>query len=237
MRLVLADRLAGQIAVTGEDVAFEDLGGARTHNTKSGVAHYMGTDEEDAIDYVKALLSYLPSNNLDPLPALDVPPVETVLPEALTDEDLELDTLIPDSPNQPYDMHELIAKVLDDGDFFELQPAHAANIVIGFGRDAKPEAVLDVAPARGRPEARRIAAVAASRRGSQSISVTLTAYLSPWCRGCPRRRAGGRSSAAGRLPHGTIQRGCRRSSSPGRYQYPVYQRPARAQVRGSTADE
>ena len=65
--------------VTGEEVTLEELGGARTHNTKSGDAHYLGEDEDDAIDYVKALLSYLPSNNLDPLPALDVAPVDVVL--------------------------------------------------------------------------------------------------------------------------------------------------------------
>ena len=64
--------------VTGEDVTLEELGGARTHNTKSGVAHYLAEDEADALDYVKALLSYLPSNNLDPLPALDVAPVDIV---------------------------------------------------------------------------------------------------------------------------------------------------------------
>src|SRR3712207_7483913 len=94
--------------VTGEDVSLEDLGGARTHNTKSGVAHYLAEDETDALDYVKALLSYLPSNNLDPLPVLDVPPVATALPDALTDADLELDSFIPDSPNSPYDMHTVV---------------------------------------------------------------------------------------------------------------------------------
>ena len=97
--------------VTGEEVTLEELGGARTHNTKSGVAHYLAEDEADALDYVKALLSYLPSNNLDPLPALDVAPVDVVLPDALTDEDLELDTFIPDSANTPYDMHTVIEHV------------------------------------------------------------------------------------------------------------------------------
>src|SRR3712207_6952389 len=63
--------------VTGEDVSLEELGGARTHNTKSGVAHYLAEDEADALDYVKALLSYLPSNNLDPLPAVEVAPADT----------------------------------------------------------------------------------------------------------------------------------------------------------------
>jgi len=129
--------------VTGEDVTLEELGGARTHNTKSGVAHYLAEDEADALDYVKALLSYLPSNNLDPLPALDVPPAETVLPDALTDEDLELDTFIPDSANTPYDMHTVIEHVLDDGEFLEVQPLFAPNILIGFGRvEGRPVGVV-----------------------------------------------------------------------------------------------
>jgi propionyl-CoA carboxylase beta chain len=129
--------------VTGEDVTLEELGGARTHNTKSGVAHYLGEDEDDAIDYVKALLSYLPSNNLDPLPALDVAPVETVLPDALTDEDLELDTFIPDSANTPYDMHTVLEHILDDGEFLEVQPLFAPNILIGFGRvEGRPVGVV-----------------------------------------------------------------------------------------------
>jgi propionyl-CoA carboxylase beta chain len=129
--------------VTGEDVTLEELGGARTHNTKSGVAHYLGEDEADALDYVKALLSYLPSNNLDPLPALDVPPVDTVLPGALSDEDLELDSFIPDSANTPYDMHAVIEHVLDDGEFLEVQPLFAPNIVVGFGRvEGRPVGVV-----------------------------------------------------------------------------------------------
>ncbi|MBW8767480.1 MAG: acyl-CoA carboxylase subunit beta, partial [Geodermatophilales bacterium] len=129
--------------VTGEEVTLEELGGARTHNTKSGVAHYMGENEEDALDYVKALLSYLPSNNLDPLPAIEVPPVDTVLPGALTDEDLELDTFVPDSANTPYDMHTVIEHVLDDGEFLEVQPLWAPNILIGFGRvEGRPVGVV-----------------------------------------------------------------------------------------------
>src|ERR687889_2439720 len=129
--------------VTGEDVTLEELGGARTHNTKSGVAHYLGEDETDALDYVKALLSYLPSNNLDPLPVADIAPVDTVLPDALTDEDLELDTFIPDSANTPYDMHTVIEHVLDDGEFLEVQPLFAPNILIGFGRvEGRPVGVV-----------------------------------------------------------------------------------------------
>jgi propionyl-CoA carboxylase beta chain len=115
--------------VTGEDVGMEDLGGARTHNTKSGNAHYLAADEEDALEYVKALLSYLPSNNLDDPPVYegdaDLVPTET---------DEALNTLIPDSANQPYDMHRVIEAVLDDGEFCEVQALYAQNIVVGFGR-------------------------------------------------------------------------------------------------------
>jgi len=115
--------------VTGEDVAFEDLGGAHTHNSKSGVAHYMATDETDALDYVRALLSYLPSNNLSE-PVV----IPTKVSMEFTEEDYALDSIIPDSPNQPYDMHEVLSCVLDDGDFLETQPLFAPNILCGFGR-------------------------------------------------------------------------------------------------------
>jgi propionyl-CoA carboxylase beta chain len=115
--------------VTGEDVGFEELGGARTHNTRSGNAHYLAADENDAIEYVQALLAYLPQNNLEDPPAYDVDaPVE------ITDADRELDTLVPDSPNQPYDMLTVIEHVLDDGEFLELQELFAPNIVCGLGR-------------------------------------------------------------------------------------------------------
>jgi propionyl-CoA carboxylase beta chain len=115
--------------VTGEDVGFEELGGGRTHNTRSGVAHYLAPDEADAIDYVRALLSYLPSNNMEEPPAY---PEEADL--ETTDADLELDALVPDSANQPYDMHTVIQHVLDDGEFLEVQALFAPNIVVGFGR-------------------------------------------------------------------------------------------------------
>ncbi len=115
--------------VTGEDVTMEELGGARTHNTKSGNAHYMGADEDDALEYTKALLSYLPQNNLDEPPSYD----EVADPE-VTDLDRTLDTLIPDGANQPYDMHEVITAVLDDEDFLEVQPLFAPNLIVGYGR-------------------------------------------------------------------------------------------------------
>ena len=115
--------------VTGEDVGFEELGGARSHNTKSGNAHYMATDETDAIDFVRALLSYLPQNNLD-----DPPSFASESELTVTAEDEALDSLVPDSDNQPYDMHRVIEGVVDDGEFLEIQPLFAPNIVVGFGR-------------------------------------------------------------------------------------------------------
>jgi propionyl-CoA carboxylase beta chain len=114
--------------VTGEDISIEDLGGARAHNSKSGVAHFMSADEDEALDVAKALLSYLPSNNLSEAPVFDAP-------DALTEEPLdELDTFIPDSNNAPYDMHTVIEAVLDEGDFLEVQELWAQNMVCGFGR-------------------------------------------------------------------------------------------------------
>jgi propionyl-CoA carboxylase beta chain len=122
--------------VTGEDVGFEELGGARAHNSASGVAHHMAGDEKDAIDYVKALLSYLPSNNLEEPPAYPAE-ADDLAP------DPDLDTLIPDSANQPYDMHKVIEHVLDDAEFLETQALFAPNILTGFGRvEGRPVGVV-----------------------------------------------------------------------------------------------
>lgn len=115
--------------VTGEDVSFEDLGGARTHNSTSGVAHYMASDESDGLDYVRSLLSYLPSNNLSDPPVFPAP-----AHMEFTDADHALDSIIPDSPNQPYDMHRILETVLDDDEFLETQPLFAPNLITGFGR-------------------------------------------------------------------------------------------------------
>ena len=115
--------------VTGEDVTMEDLGGARAHNTKSGNAHYMGTDEDDAIEYVKSLLSFLPQNNLDEPPSYDDPADLEV-----SDLDRSLDALVPDGANQPYDMHDAITATLDDEEFLEVMPLFAPNILVGYGR-------------------------------------------------------------------------------------------------------
>src|SRR5690554_6586108 len=116
-------------AVTGEDVGFEELGGATTHNTRSGVAHYLASDEDDAIDWVKALLGYLPSNNLSEAPTF--PHEDTEL--AANELDLELDSLVPDSDNQPYDMRTVVTHVLDDGELLEVQSLFAPNVLVGFG--------------------------------------------------------------------------------------------------------
>ncbi len=125
--------------VTGEDVTMEELGGARAHNTKSGNAHYMGTDEDDALEYTKALLSYLPQNNLDDPPVYDTASFGGAADLEVSDLDRALDTLIPDGANQPYDMHTVITSVLDtddngEGEFLEVMPLYAPNIVIGYGR-------------------------------------------------------------------------------------------------------
>jgi len=116
-------------AVTGEDVGMEELGGARTHNETSGVAHYLADDEKDAIDYVQALVGYLPENNLS----------ETVTYQSeseleITEADKRLNQVIPDSPNQPYDMETVISALVDEGEFLEVQPLFAPNIIIGFAR-------------------------------------------------------------------------------------------------------
>jgi propionyl-CoA carboxylase beta chain len=119
--------------VTGEEVSFEELGGAQAHNTRSGVAHYQAKDEDDCLSFARELLSYLPSNNLDDPPALAEAADEQAAGE-ITDSDAELDGLIPDSPNQPYDMHDVITRVLDDGEFLEIHAGFAQNILVGFGR-------------------------------------------------------------------------------------------------------
>jgi propionyl-CoA carboxylase beta chain len=115
--------------VTGEDVTFEELGGARAHNTKSGVAHYAASDEDDAIEYVRELLSYLPQNNLEESSVFEYDDEPHI-----TAEDEALDSFIPDSANMPYDMHTVIETVLDDGAFTEVHALFAPNMICGFGR-------------------------------------------------------------------------------------------------------
>ena len=115
--------------VTGEEVDMEALGGARTHNTRTGNSHYLAENEADAIDYVKALLSYLPSNNMDSAPHL--PPTEMLDKKP---SDIALDSLIPDNTNQPYDMKILIEALVDEAEFLEVHALYAPNIIVGFAR-------------------------------------------------------------------------------------------------------
>lgn len=114
-------------SVTGEEVTQEDLGGAATHNTTSGVAHFSSPDEASCLEDVRYLLSFLPENNLESSPRF----VMTDDPER---RDEELATLIPDSNNQPYDMRDAVRMVVDDGEFFEVMEGWAQNIVVGFSR-------------------------------------------------------------------------------------------------------
>jgi propionyl-CoA carboxylase beta chain len=113
--------------VTHEEVSQEELGGADTHNQRSGVAHFESESEADGMAMVRELLSFMPSNNLE-----DPPFVPTDDPSNRRDP--ELATIVPDNPNKPYDMHQVISKVVDDGFFFEVQPGFARNILCGFAR-------------------------------------------------------------------------------------------------------
>jgi propionyl-CoA carboxylase beta chain len=114
-------------AVTHEEVTKEELGGALTHNSKSGVAHLIADDDEQAMMMIRELMSFLPSNNMD-----EPPYVPTNDP--VTREDVELDSMVPEDLNKPYDMKELIMSVVDDNNFFEIQPLYAQNMITGFGR-------------------------------------------------------------------------------------------------------
>src|SRR5947208_634634 len=113
--------------VTHEAVTKEELGGAMTHNEKSGVAHFAVDDDRDCLALIRDLLSYLPSNNLD-----DVP--RTLVADDSDREIESLDTLVPASPNQPYDMLDLIHAVSDDGHFLEVHQHYARNLIVGFSR-------------------------------------------------------------------------------------------------------
>jgi propionyl-CoA carboxylase beta chain len=113
--------------VTHEDVTAEELGGAVTHTSKSGVADLAFENDVEALTILRRFIGFLPANNREKPPVLpSQDPAERL--------DFSLDTLVPDSANKPYDIKELIVKTVDDGDFFELQPDYAKNIVIGFGR-------------------------------------------------------------------------------------------------------
>ncbi len=113
--------------VTHEEITSEELGGAETHATRSGVAHFKYASEMDVLQNIRKLLSYLPQNNAE-----DPPISETKDPADRMDQ--ELNTLVPENPNKPYDMREIILRVVDDQDFFEVHKDYAENIVVGFAR-------------------------------------------------------------------------------------------------------
>jgi propionyl-CoA carboxylase beta chain len=127
--------------VTNEEVGFEELGGAMTHNTRSGVAHFAADGEEEVFDQLRQLLSFIPANNLED-PPYAAPEDD---PERMEE---SLQAIIPDSPKKPYDMIQVIDAVVDDSVFFEVQPFWARNIVIGFARlDGFPVGIVANQPA------------------------------------------------------------------------------------------
>jgi propionyl-CoA carboxylase beta chain len=113
--------------VTGEEPTFEELGGAMTHNTKSGVAHFAADDEDQCLEDARYLMSFLPQNNLEMAPR--VAPSDD--PERI---EMELDSIVPDNPNKPYDMRNVVRLIVDDGEFFEVHEHFAPNIICGFSR-------------------------------------------------------------------------------------------------------
>ena len=113
--------------VTNEEVTFEDLGGAHTHAAKSGVSHFSVHDEDECYVLLRELLSFIPSNNLSEAPRLP-------FSDPVDRQDMDLRDIVPANPNKPYDMRDVITRVVDDGHFLEVQPAWADNIVIGFAR-------------------------------------------------------------------------------------------------------
>ncbi|MBI1799155.1 MAG: acyl-CoA carboxylase subunit beta [Candidatus Eisenbacteria bacterium] len=114
-------------AVTAEEVSFEDLGGAMTHNSKSGVAHFLAEDDADCLRHIRRLLSFLPANNLE-----DAPRRAATDPVDRRDPDLR--GVVPDASDQPYDMKDVVRRVVDDGDFFEVHEHFAQNLIVGFAR-------------------------------------------------------------------------------------------------------
>jgi propionyl-CoA carboxylase beta chain len=128
-------------AVTHEEVSFEELGGAETHVTTSGVAHFAAESEDECLALIRELMTFLPQNNLE------APPVQVCLdPADRLDE--ELQTAVPEQPNKPYDIKDIVSRVLDERYFFEIQADYAPNLVIGFGRlNGRPVGVVANQPA------------------------------------------------------------------------------------------
>jgi len=140
-------------AVTGEDLSVEDLGGARIHASRSGVAHFVAPNEKEGLGTIRDILSYLPQNNLEDAPAFEcTDPIERKADS--------LNSFLPENPNQPYDMTEVIHAITDNGEFFEVHADYAQNIIVGFARfdgistgiianqPAKMAGVLDIESSR-----------------------------------------------------------------------------------------
>jgi propionyl-CoA carboxylase beta chain len=128
--------------VTGEEVEFEELGGAMTHNSKSGVAHFAAEDEESCLEDARYLMSFLPQNNLELPPRMETGDDPERMDEAL-------DRIIPDSPNKPYDMRDVVSLIVDNGEFFEVQEHFAKNMIVGFSRlNGRPVGVVGNQPAQ-----------------------------------------------------------------------------------------
>jgi len=126
--------------VTGEETTFEELGGAMSHNTKSGVAHFAADDEDACLQDTRYLLSFLPQNNLEPPPRV----LPTDDPQRM---DAELDSVVPDDSSKPYDMRDVVRHIVDDGEFFEVHEHYATNIVCGFARlDGYPVGIVGNQP-------------------------------------------------------------------------------------------
>ncbi len=126
--------------VTGEDVTAEELGGAMSHNMRSGVAHFAAEDEEDCFNKIRRLLSFIPSNNMEDPPAI---PCD----DDPNRQDESLNAIIPDNPNLPYDMKDVIRSIVDNGDFFEVQEFYAMNVICCFARmDGKPIGIIASQP-------------------------------------------------------------------------------------------
>jgi propionyl-CoA carboxylase beta chain len=128
--------------VTGEEPTFEELGGAMTHNTKSGVAHFASDDEESCLEDARYLMSFLPQNNLELPPRIQ--PSDD--PDRIEE---ELDSIVPDSPNKPYDMRNVVRLIVDDGEFFEVHEHFAPNIICGYSRlNGYPVGIVGNQPAQ-----------------------------------------------------------------------------------------
>ena len=180
--------------VTGEEVEFEELGGAMTHNSKSGVAHFAAEDEESCLEDARYLMSFLPQNNLELPPRMETGDDPERMDEAL-------DTIVPDSPNKPYDMRDVVNLIVDNGEFFEVQEHFAKNMIVGFSRlNGRPVGIVGNQPAQmagvldidARPRRRPASCASATPSTSRSSPSATSPASSPE----PPRSGAGSSATA-----------------------------------------